>query len=190
MTVDMSKRTDDELVFLYSQGNNKAIEALVKRYESSVSNYLSFLVQDKDWVNDLYQETWIKVIGKLQNDGYQSQGKFKSWLFRVVHNLVMDHYRKDRHSTSVGQEPYHSLMVENTMDDSYNAEQQWIYRETLQDLYYWISCLSSEQQDMILMRFHKNMSFKEIAEKRGISINTALGRMRYALINLRKIAQS
>lgn len=190
MTVDTTELTDDQLVALYAKGCDKAFETLLSRHESSVLSYISFLAQDKELSGDLFQDLWIKVITQLREQRYKSEGRFRSWLMRLAHNLVMDHFRKAKALPAFSDQDTQASCLENLSDESHNAEQEWIYHETLADLNLWIAQLSDEQQEIILLRYHQNLSFKEIAQQRGISINTALGRMRYALINLRKIARA
>ncbi len=180
---------DEELVSLYSKGNNNAFDTLLKRYESKVFSYLLYSVKNQEIAEDLFQDVFIKMIVRLKNGQYTENGKFSSWMMRIVHNHLIDYYR-----TSVTDKV---LSNDATETDLYskadivlneNCEQEMINRQTLEEVRSLIALLPESQRKVLFMRIYEEMSFKEIAQKTNCSINTALGRMRYAILNLRHMA--
>ena len=181
--------TDEELVSLYTKGNNNAFDTLLKRYESKVFSYFLYSVKNQELAEDLFQEFFIKMIVRLKNGQYTESGKFSSWMMRIVHNHLIDYYR-----TSVADKV---LSNDTTEKDLYskadiamneNREQEMIDRQTLEEVRSLIALLPESQREVLLMRVYEELSFKEIAQKTNCSINTALGRMRYAILNLRHMA--
>lgn len=180
---------DEELVSLFSKGNNNAFDTLLKRYESKVFSYLLYSVKNQEIAEDLFQDVFIKMIVRLKNGQYTENGKFSSWMMRIVHNHLIDYYR-----TSVTDKV---LSNDATETDLYskadivlneNCEQEMINRQTLEEVRSLIALLPESQRKVLFMRIYEEMSFKEIAQKTNCSINTALGRMRYAILNLRHMA--
>ena len=181
--------TDEELVSLYTKGNNNAFDTLLKRYESKVFSYFLYSVKNQELAEDLFQDVFIKMIVRLKNGKYTESGKFSSWMMRIVHNHLIDYYR-----TSVADKV---LSNDATETDLYskadiamneNREQEMIDRQTLEEVRSLIALLPKSQREVLLMRVYEELSFKEIAQKTNCSINTALGRMRYAILNLRHMA--
>ena len=181
--------TDEELVSLYTKGNNNAFDTLLKRYESKVFSYFLYSVKNQELAEDLFQDVFIKMIVRLKNGQYTETGKFSSWMMRIVHNHLIDYYR-----TSVADKV---LSNDATETDLYskadiamneNREQEMIDRQTLEEVRSLIALLPKSQREVLLMRVYEELSFKEIAQKTNCSINTALGRMRYAILNLRHMA--
>jgi RNA polymerase sigma factor (sigma-70 family) len=180
--------TDDELVNLFETGNNNAFEILLKRYKSKAYTYIYLIVHNRDLADDIFQDTFIKAISNIQQGRYHASGKFLAWVNRIAHNLIIDHYRrlKTENTVSVDAVDYDILnsskLSEKSFEDMLSNEQ------LLKDIVQLIDVLPQLQQNVIRMRFFEDLSFKEIADKTGVSINTALGRMRYALMNIRRIA--
>ncbi|MEI8203688.1 MAG: sigma-70 family RNA polymerase sigma factor [Bacteroidota bacterium] len=184
----LQKLKDNELIHLYLSGNSLGLEILVRRHQKKVFGYLMNLVKDYDLANDLFQETFIKVINTFQSGTYKDQGKFINWVVRIAHNIAIDYFRKQKISPQIeNKEEFDFLkyvaIVEPNIEDCMITEQ--IHVELRKSILF----LSKEQQEVLILRHYNNMSFKEIAEHLNVNINTALGRMRYALINLRKIIE-
>ena len=180
---------DSQLVKKYIQGDEKAIEALINRHNSRLTGFIYSKVGDRELTEDIFQDTFMKVIRTLKRGAYNEEGKFLPWVMRIAHNLIIDHYRKNNRMpmySSKDSDNIFSLMG----DDKLNIEKQLIKNQIDSDLVAMIKELPQDQQEVLEMRIYKDMSFKEISDNTGVSINTALGRMRYALINLRKIAEA
>ena len=181
--------SDEELVKLYVQGNNEAFDALLTRYNTKVYNYIYGFVHNEALAEDLFQETFIKAIITLKQGGYSESGKFSSWLMRIAHNKVFDVFRLEKHDNTVSNDEYdvdlydYSQLLEGNVEDNIVADQ------TIDELNYLITLLNEDQREIIKMRYYQELSFKEISDITGVSINTALGRMRYAILNLRKLAE-
>ncbi len=181
--------SDEELVKLYVQGNNEAFDALLSRYNTKVYNYIYGFVHNEALAEDLFQETFIKAIITLKQGGYSESGKFSSWLMRIAHNKVFDVFRLEKHDNTVSNDEYdvdlydYSQLLEGNVEDNIVADQ------TIDELNYLITLLNKDQREIIKMRYYQELSFKEISDITGVSINTALGRMRYAILNLRKLAE-
>lgn len=180
--------TDDELVGLYAGGNNEAFDALLDRYKSKIYSYILYSVRNESVADDLFQETFIKVICSIQGGRYQATGKFASWVTRIARNLVLDHHRDRQGDVTVSNDSvdYDLLNDRDLCDPCHEAK--LIGEQTLDEVRMLCSMLPEPQQQIVRMRMYDEMSFKEIAATLDISISTALGRMRYALINLRKLA--
>ena len=181
--------SDEELVKLYVQGNNEAFDALLSRYNTKVYNDIYGFVHNEALAEDLFQETFIKAIITLKQGGYSESGKFSSWLMRIAHNKVFDVFRLEKHDNTVSNDEYdvdlydYSQLLEGNVEDNIVADQ------TIDELNYLITLLNEDQREIIKMRYFQELSFKEISDITGVSINTALGRMRYAILNLRKLAE-
>lgn len=182
----MQKKTDQELVSAYLSGDSISIEHLIIRHKDKVFGFILSKVKDVDLANDIFQDVFIKVINKLQEGKYNEEGKFIAWLMRLAHNMVIDHFRKvSRHRMVRSQDNYDVLGF--LKEEQHDHEVEAIESHVHLNLKTLITHLSEEQREVLEMRYYADMTFKEIAEECGISINTALGRMRYALINLRKL---
>lgn len=182
--------TDEELALQYVGGNNRAFDELLARNQSKLFTYIMFVVRDQELANDLFQDTFVKVITKLQEGKYTDSGKFSYWITRIAHNVIMDWYRmqKNEHIVEPTEDNDLSNLNENSVIDR-NIESDFINNQIMQDVRRMMNNLPTPQREVVYMRFYQGMSFKEIAEITGVSINTALGRMRYAILNLRKMAR-
>jgi RNA polymerase sigma-70 factor (ECF subfamily) len=180
--------TDEELALSYINGNNRAFDELLSRSQDKIFNYIMYVVKDEDLANDLFQETYLKVITKMQNGRYTDTGKFFWWLTRVAHNVIIDYYRAQKTNRIVEPTKDNDLsnLNSNSVMDS-NRESEMANAQVLRDVKKLMEALPEQQREVVFMRYYQELSFKEIAEITGVSINTSLGRMRYALINLRKL---
>ena len=182
--------SDDQLVHRYASGTNEAFDTLLLRYDAYVHTTIRYWVNDEDLVEDIFQDTFIKVMLTIRQGRYTAEGKFRSWLGRIVHNLVMDHFRRQRtHGQELSIEGASSEELLQTIQlpsPEAIAEERLIHSEYVGELSYGMSQLSAEQREVVRLRYWEEKSFKEIAEATGVSINTALGRMRYALQHLRR----
>ncbi|WP_276392498.1 RNA polymerase sigma factor [Eudoraea chungangensis] len=180
--------TDPILVQNYIDGDEKSLEILINKHNQRLSSFIYSKVLDKEVTEDIFQDTFIKVIKTLKRGAYNEEGKFLPWVMRIAHNLVIDHFRKNKRMPKFdGGEDFNIFSVLG--DDKLDAERQLIKEQIETDLASLIEELPEDQQEVVIMRIYKDMSFKEIAENTDVSINTALGRMRYALINLRKLIE-
>lgn len=182
--------TDEELALLYVEGNNRAFDLLLSRNEVKLFSYITFMVRDQEVANDIFQETFLKVVSKLQNHEYSVNGKFGGWLLRIAHNVMMDMYRGQRYKYVVESKDDNDLS--NISGDDLletNAEVNLINIQVLSDVRKMMDQLPTLQREVVYMRYYQQLTFKEIAEATGVSINTSLGRMRYALLNLRRMAK-
>lgn len=182
--------TDEELALRYMNGDNKAFDILLSRNQATLFSYILFVVHDEDTANDVFQDTFIKVIVKLRNGLYSPTGKFGAWCMRIAHNVIMDLYRGKRndHIVEANEDNDISNMSFEGMEEM-NIEQSYINDQVLRDVRKIMNQLPSPQREVVFMRFYQQMSFKEIADVTNVSINTALGRMRYALLNMRRMAR-
>lgn len=179
--------SDQELLGRYLQGDRSAISSLIEKYSRRVRDYIRMMVKDTDVADDIFQETFIKAVRVIDEGRYADNGKFLSWVLRIAHNQVIDHFRAGRVAATVGESSagYNILgtmrFAERTVEESIEAEQ------TSAEVRALVEELPDEQREVVMLRYYSGLSFKEIAEQTGVSINTALGRMRYALINMRKM---
>ena len=179
---------DSTLVSDYIQGNEAALGVLIKRHQQRLFSFIYSKIHDSDITEDIFQDTFIKVIRTLKKGNYNEEGKFLPWVMRIAHNLVIDHFRKsNRMPTFKNTDEFDIFSVLG--DGNLNAEKQMIQEQIFSDVRELVNELPEEQKEVLLMRMYKDMSFKEISENTGVSINTALGRMRYALINMRKLVE-
>ncbi len=180
--------TDSTLVSDYIQGKEAALEVLIKRHKQRLYSFIYSKIQDRDITEDVFQDTFIKVIRTLKKGNYNEEGKFLPWVMRIAHNLVIDHFRKsNRMPTFKNTDEFDIFSVLG--DGNLNAEKKIIQEQIYNDVRELVKELPEEQKEVLVMRMYKDMSFKEISENTGVSINTALGRMRYALINMRKLIE-
>ena len=178
--------TDATFVSAYMQGNESALGELITRHKQRIYSFIYSKVFDRDVAEDIFQDTFIKVIRTLKLGKYNEEGKFLPWVMRIAHNLVIDHFRKNNRMPKFeNNDDFNIFSV--LSDGSLNAEKQLIKGQVESDVRRLIQELPEDQKEVLVMRMYKDMSFKEISEQTGVSINTALGRMRYALINLRKV---
>ena len=178
--------SDDELVARYQAGEETALKNLILRYERRLFSYLIVSVKNKEVAEDIFQDTFIKVINTIRSGNYHEEGKFFQWIMRIANNLKIDYYRRlQRMPTVDGGEEFDIFTIIGSRDES--IEEKMIREQTYADLNHYVEYLPEEQKEVLKMRIYSDYSFKEIAEMTNVSINTALGRMCYALINLRKI---
>ncbi len=179
---------DSALVASYIKGDEKSLEILINRHSHRIYSFIFSKVYDRDITEDIFQDTFIKVIKTLKRGNYNEEGKFLPWVMRIAHNLVIDHFRKSsRMPKFEGSDDFNIFSVLG--DPSLNAEKQLIKNQVETDVKKLIDELPEDQKEVLIMRLYKDMSFKEISEQTNVSINTALGRMRYAIINLRKMVE-
>ncbi|SHF15382.1 RNA polymerase sigma-70 factor, ECF subfamily [Arenibacter palladensis] len=179
---------DSVLVKDYMNGDERALEKLINRHNQRLSSFIYSKVQDREVTEDIFQDTFMKVIRTLKKGNYNEEGKFLPWVMRISHNLIIDYFRKNKRMPRFeGSNDFNIFSI--ISDDQLNAERRIIKDQIDQDLTLLIKELPKDQKEVLEMRLYKDMSFKEISENTGVSINTALGRMRYALINLRKIVE-
>lgn len=181
--------TDEELAIMYVDGDNKAFDLLLSRNQEKLFTYILFVVRDREMANDMFQETFFKVVSRLQQGKYIANGKFSAWLMRIAHNVIMDWYRQQRAQNIVDAPKENDLSnVGSTLLES-SREGELVNNQVMEDVRRMTSHLPASQREVVFMRFYQQMSFKEIAEATGVSINTALGRMRYAILNLRRMTR-
>jgi len=179
---------DSTLVSQYIQGKESSLEILIKRHQQRLYRFIYSKVQDKDVAEDVFQDTFIKVIRTLKKGNYNEEGKFLPWVMRIAHNLVIDYFRKSKRMPSFkNSDDFDIFSIIG--DGSLNVEKKMIQEQIYSDVRELVYELPEEQKEVLIMRMYRDMSFKEISENTGVSINTALGRMRYALINLRKLIE-
>ena len=177
---------DATLVHDYIAGNEAALATLIKRHQSKIFGFIYSKIADRDISNDIFQDTFIKVIKTLKSNSYNEEGKFLPWVMRIAHNLIIDHFRKNK-KMPMYRETEEFSIFSIMSDDSLTIENKIIRNQVETDLKKLIEKLPEDQKEVLIMRMYQDMSFKEISEITGVSINTALGRMRYALMNMRKI---
>ena len=184
-----ASKSDESLILQFKSGNDSAFDVLLSRYQSKVFSYVMQLVKDYDLANDIFQEVFIKVVINLKKESYHHEGKLLSWILRIAHNQVIDHFRKSSKMPIAGRtsaNPDFDIFSVIKLEES-SVEDVMINEQILKEVRYLIEELPEDQKEVVKMRFFMKMSFKEISEKTNVSINTSLGRMRYALINLRKL---
>lgn len=177
---------DSELVRLYINGDEYALSVLIKRHKTKIYNFIYSKIGDEVLTEDVFQDTFIKVINTLKRNKYNEEGKFLSWVMRIAHNLVIDHFRKENRMPKYDNTGEFDIFL-LIKDEELNIEKKLIKSQIETDVKFLIEELPDEQKEVLMMRHYRDLSFKEIAENTGVSINTALGRMRYALINLKKM---
>ena len=177
---------DALLVKKYVEGDENALTVLINRHQSKIFGFIYSKISDRDISNDIFQDTFIKVIRTLKSKSYNEEGKFLPWVMRIAHNLIIDHYRKNK-KMPMFRETEEFSIFSIMSDDSLTIENKIIRDQVEMDLKKLIEELPADQKEVLIMRMYQDMSFKEISEITGVSINTALGRMRYALMNMRKV---
>ena len=183
--------TDEELALSYADGNNRAFDLLLLRNQSKLFSYILFVVHDRDTAEDIFQETFVKVITRLQEGRYMVSGKFGAWIMRIAHNAIMDWYRDQAALRTVDTSADNDLSKLPGADlYEGNIENHYVNSQVMTDVRRLLDALPPMQREVIYMRFYQQLSFKEIADSTDVSINTALGRMRYALLNMRRMAKS
>ena len=188
LPVGSAATSDIQLVNAYIAGDESAFEALLHRHKRKVWSHIYLMVRDREVTEDLFQETFIKVVHHLKAGRYNEEGKLVAWVIRIAHNLVIDHFRRNKKMPAVRGTEEHDVLG-GIPQPGLNVEQRMVNAQIDDDVRRLIDHLPPEQREVVIMRTYLNMSFKEIAEHTDVSINTALGRMRYALINMRKLVQ-
>lgn len=181
--------TDEMLVALYAKGTNQAFDILLERYKDKLYSYIYFIVRNEDLAEDIFQETFVKAIVTIQQGRYTENGKFPAWLTRIAHNLVIDFFRQERNENTVSNDETEVDLFNNIKFSEDTVEMRMVNDQTLKDVRRLMDMLPDNQREVVYMRYYQDLSFKEIAEITGVSINTSLGRMRYALMNLRRLAE-
>ncbi len=185
----LNKMTDEELVILYSKGENKAFDALLHRYKNRLFSYIYFIVKNTELAEDIFQETFVKAIITIKQGRYTENGKFPAWLSRIAHNLIIDNFRQERNENVVSNDNSEVDLLNNMNLSEGTIETEIINEQINNDVRHLVKLLPDNQREVVYMRFYQDLSFKEIASITGVSINTALGRMRYAILNLRRMAE-
>jgi len=186
-----NEMTDEQLAIAYMKGNDKAFDMLLARNQKKLYSYIMFVVRDTNTADDVFQETFVKVITRLRTGAYTTSGKFSAWLTRIAHNVIIDMYRSQKHDNLVEPTADNDLTNVLSSDMTYdNVEAQLVLNQNLKEARELMEALPPTQREVVYMRFYQQMSFKEIAEVTGQSINTALGRMRYAVLNMRRMANA
>jgi len=180
--------TDQDLIGRYLAGNQSSLEKLIRRHKNRVFAYILMIVKDKELAEDLFQDTFIKVINTIRSGSYKEEGKFIQWVMRIAHNLIIDYFRKAKRIPILENSDDYDIF-DRVRIPVESVEQKLIIEQIHEDVKKLIEYLPKEQKDVLVMRHYGDMSFKDIAEQTNVSINTALGRMRYALINLRKLVE-
>ena len=186
--VKIKQLTDNELITRYREGDAACFEALLERYQAKVYGYIFSVVKDKETADDIFQDTFYKVIVTINSDQYKDENKFIHWVMRIAHNLIVDYFRRNNKMPLVPNRP-ESDVIDNLKLPDENAEHVIMKKQTSQNIRKLVRMLPPEQRRVVILRHYGKCDFKDIAARTGVSINTALGRMRYAIINLRRLAQ-
>ena len=183
-----SAMTDEQLVVLFADGNDTAFDTLLERHKQAIYAYINYTVRDAGLADDIFQDTFIKAITTIRQGKYTETGKFKAWIMRIAHNLMIDFFRQRKHENTISNDSYEVDLFDNMnlCDDTF--ESQLVKAQVLQDIKKLVCYLPDKQREVLEMRYYKDLSFQEIADITGVSINTALCRMRYAILNMRKLA--
>ena len=186
---NLNKLADDQLVKAYAAGDNAAFDVLLSRYKTRLYTYINNIVKNDDIADDIFQEAFVKVITTIRQGRYTDDGRFASWIMRIAHNLIIDHYRQEKSENTVTTDNDDYDLLNRADYSDLSIEDIMIDRQIRNDVRRIVEALPENQREVLKMRFYRDMSFKEIAEATNVSINTALGRMRYALMNMRRIAR-
>ena len=188
MDLNLKKLSDNQLLNAYLSGNENAITALVNRHRRRIFDYIHMMVKDRDVADDIFQETLIRVL-RFVNDGrYTENGKFKAWITRIAHNLIIDNFRQERSENTISNDEVEIDLFNNIKLCDGTIEDNIVRHQVLSDVKKLVKHLPDNQREVLEMRYYQDLSFKEIADITGVSINTALGRMRYAILNMRRMA--
>jgi RNA polymerase sigma-70 factor (ECF subfamily) len=179
--------SDYELIIRFKKGEERSFEDLIERHKDKVFTYINLYIRDEALVEDIFQDTFLKVIQSVRAGKYSDNGKFLSWVLRIAHNLIIDHFRRLKQINTVSTDDYEANLFNTIKLSEASIETDYIKNQIEEDVRHMINCLPDEQREVVILRHYSDMSFKEIADITGVNINTALGRMRYALINLRKM---
>ena len=185
---ELISQTDEQLVSDYSNGNNFAFDILLDRHKQVVYSYIYFTVRNRELAEDIFQETFIKAIVTIKQGRYTETGKFRAWISRIAHNLIIDHFRQKKNENTVSNDEAPVDLLNNPSLCDGTIEDEIVRLQITSDIRKLISYLPDSQREVLEMRYYQDLSFKEIADQTGVSINTALGRMRYAILNIRRMA--
>jgi RNA polymerase sigma-70 factor (ECF subfamily) len=187
--IQLKEMTDEDLVVAYAQGNNIAFDILLNRHKSNVYSYIFFIVRNKEVAEDIFQETFVKAIVTIKQGRYTENGKFRAWINRIAHNLIIDSYRQEKNEQTISNDECEIDLFNNPKLSDGTIEDTIVKEQILSDVKKLINYLPDNQKEVLLFRYYQDLSFKEIADITGVSINTALGRMRYAILNMRRLAE-
>ena len=185
----LKKLTDDQLVVQYAKGSNEAFDVLLSRHQSRVFSYILHIVKNRDLAEDIFQETFVKAIMTIKQGRYTENGKFSAWITRIAHNLIIDFFRQEKSENTVSTDDEETNLLNRKDLCEDNIEDTMVVSQIHKDVRRIVDALPDSQREVLVMRYYQNMSFKEIADATNVSINTALGRMRYAILNMRLIAE-
>jgi RNA polymerase sigma-70 factor (ECF subfamily) len=187
--IQLKQMTDEELVVAYAQGNNAAFDILLNRHKSTVYSYIYFIVRNREMAEDIFQETFVKAIMTIKQGRYTENGKFRAWINRIAHNLIIDNYRQEKNEQTISNDECEVDLLNNSKLSDGTIEDKIIKDQILSDVKKLINYLPDNQKEVLMLRYYQDLSFKEISDITGVSINTALGRMRYAILNMRRMAE-
>ncbi len=186
---DLLNLSDEELVKSFVSGNQKCFDVLLERHKQKIFSYIFLMVRKHELAEDIFQDAFLKVHHTIMEGRYAESGRFVSWVMRIAHNLIIDHFRRQKHFPMVYNDDHSKDLFNHPKYSDSNIEDQMVYEEVLKDVSELVELLPDNQKEVVRMRHYLGLSFKEIAEETNVSINTALGRMRYALINLRRMME-
>ena len=181
--------SDEELVVAYAQGDNSAFDSLLNRHKDTVYSYIYFIVRNRELAEDIFQETFVKAIVTIKQGRYTENGKFRAWISRIAHNLIIDNYRQEKNEQTISNDDCEVDLFNNYKLSEGTIEDEMIKTQILTDVKKLVDYLPDNQKEVLILRYYQDLSFKEIADITGVSINTALGRMRYAILNMRRMAE-
>ena len=181
--------SDEELVKGFENGNQRCFNALIDRHKQKIFSFIFLMVRQQELAEDIFQDSFLKVHHSIKNGKYAESGKFVSWVMRIAHNLVIDYFRKQKHLPTVYNDDYSGDLLNSSKFSDNSIEDKMVFDEVLQNVSTMVDMLPDSQREVVKMRHYMGMSFKEIADETNVSINTALGRMRYAILNLRKMME-
>jgi len=187
--MSIHNHSDYDLIKQYLGGNSSSLEILISRHKNKVFSYILMVVKNRELAEDIFQDTFIKVIKSLQSGKYSEEGRFVSWVMRIAHNLVIDFYRKDKHLKTISDDETEVPLFNSSKFSDKNIEEELVIDQVHEDVKVLVEQLPDEQKEVVMLRYYYDLSFKEIADHTNVSINTALGRMRYAIINMRKLME-
>lgn len=187
--MSIHNHSDYDLIKQYLGGQASSLEVLINRHKSKVYSYILMVVKSRELAEDIFQDTFVKVIKSLNSGTYKEEGRFVSWAMRIAHNLIIDFYRKDKHLKTVSDDQTDVPLFNSAKFSDATIEEELVIDQIHHDVKKLVDLLPEEQKEVVVLRFYYNLSFKEIAEHTQVSINTALGRMRYAILNLRKLME-
>ncbi len=182
--------TDEALVSRFTNGDNQAFDILLNRHKNRVYTYILLIVRNRDLAEDVFQETFMKAIVTIKQGRYVDSGKFYAWVTRIAHNLIIDIFRKERNENTISNDEFEDVdLFNNPKFSDENVEDRLVKKQVMKDVSSLVRMLPDSQKEVVVLRYYKNLSFKDIADQTGVSINTALGRMRYAVLNMRRMAE-